>query len=66
VDYPPIVKKLAQAFANNHLEHVGGADSDTLVKGTPNWHFFTRDAESAIRVIEEMFGEEKFRSEAPH
>lgn len=59
-------EKLARAFANNHLEHHGGADTDTLVKGTPNWHFFTRDAETAIRVVGEHIGEEKLRGSKPH
>lgn len=52
---------LARAFADNHLEHHGGADGEALVKGTPNWHFFTRDAETAIRVFKENFGEAAFR-----
>lgn len=54
-------RELARGFANNHLEHTGGADADTLVKGTPNWHFFTRDAETAIRIFREMGGEASLR-----
>lgn len=59
-----LLRELARAFASNHLEHVGGPDSDTLVKGTPNWQFFTRDAETAIRVVREMFGEAALRPAA--
>jgi hypothetical protein len=50
----PLVEKVARALCDNHLEHAGGADGEALVAGTPNWKFFTRDAETAIRVIEQQ------------
>jgi hypothetical protein len=54
--FPEMVECLARAFANNHLLHCGGAEACTLVPDKPNWHFFTRDAETAIAVMGDPIG----------
>jgi hypothetical protein len=60
--FSPEVERFSRAFANNHLQHAGGADGETLVQGTPNWHFFTRDGETAVRIMGEIANEAALRA----
>lgn len=54
MDVTDIVREIARALANNHLLHAGGADADTLVKGSPNWHFFTNDVRAALGALKDL------------
>lgn len=48
-----MVERMARAIAGSRYIHLGGADAQNMVKGTPNWVFCRRDALLALRAMRE-------------
>jgi len=46
-----MIERVARALADIRFIHLGGADGQTLVPGTPNWEFCIEDARAVIMAM---------------